>query len=118
MANEKQLSILRQGVETWNRWREEKPEVRVDLSEADLKQANLMGANLSEADLTETDLTWSELFGADLTRANPTGANLRGADLTGPHHVLIGLVMKGWINAFGRDGEPEFIPQPAMALRF
>ncbi len=103
MANEKQLSILRQGVETWNRWREEKPEVRVDLSEADLKQANLIGANLSEA---------------DLTGANLTGANLTRADLTGPHHVLIGLVMKGWINAFGRDGEPEFIPQPAMALRF
>ena len=54
----------------------------------------------------------------DLGEAHLSEANLTGADLTGPHHVLIGLVMKGWINAFGRDGEPEFIPQPAMALRF
>ena len=54
----------------------------------------------------------------DLGESHLSEANLTGADLTGPHHVLIGLVMKGWINAFGRDGEPEFIPQPAMALRF
>ncbi len=49
---------------------------------------------------------------------NLSGADLRRADLTGLHHVLIGLVINRWINAFGRSGEPEFIPQPAMALRF
>ncbi len=54
----------------------------------------------------------------DLSEADLIIANLTGADLRGANHVLIGQVMKGWINAFGRDGEPEFIPQPAMALRF
>ena len=93
MTNQEQLDLLKEGVETWNAWREENEGVRVDLSEADLT-------------------------GADLARAKLDGADLRGANLTGPHRVLIGLVMKGWINAFGRDGEPEFIPQPAMALRF
>ncbi len=93
MADQEHLSILMQGEETWNRWRKENEGVRVDLRKADLKQANLNGADLTEAHLT-------------------------GADLRGANHVLIGLVMKGWINAFGRDGEPEFIPQPAMALRF
>jgi hypothetical protein len=41
MANEEQLEILKQGVEAWNKWREDNPEIKIDLS----------GANLSEADL-------------------------------------------------------------------
>ena len=31
MANEEQLSILKQGVEVWNKWRKENPNVRIDL---------------------------------------------------------------------------------------
>ena len=45
-------------------------------------------------------------------------ADLRRADLTGPHHVLIGLVINGRINTFGRSGETAFSPMSAMALRF
>ncbi len=41
MADEEQLSILKQGVEAWNRWREENPKVRPELRQADLKQADL-----------------------------------------------------------------------------
>jgi len=32
MANEEHVKILKQGVEAWNRWREEQPEIRPDLS--------------------------------------------------------------------------------------
>ncbi len=49
MADEKQRSILRQGVETWNRWRKENENVRIDLRKADLKQANFAGANFTGA---------------------------------------------------------------------
>ena len=45
MANEEHLEILKQGVDVWNRWREENREVRPDLSAADLREANLDGDN-------------------------------------------------------------------------
>ncbi len=53
MADEKQLSMLKQGVETWNWWREENKEAQVDLREADLKQVNLFEADLTRAELFE-----------------------------------------------------------------
>ena len=34
MANEEQLRILKQGVDAWNEWREEHPDIQQDLSEA------------------------------------------------------------------------------------
>lgn len=37
MANQEQLEILKQGVEVWNRWREENPEVRPELRSPEIK---------------------------------------------------------------------------------
>ncbi len=45
MANQEHLDILKQGVETWNQWRKEHPEIQPDLGEAILNEADL-----SEAD--------------------------------------------------------------------
>jgi hypothetical protein len=91
MANEEHLEILRQGVEVWNRWREENPNIRPDLRGADLGGAHLFGADLREADLRGADLIKADLSGADLRGANLIlaililadlrGADLRGADL-------------------------------------
>jgi hypothetical protein len=36
VVDEKQLEVLKQGVEVWNEWRKENPEVVIDLSDADL----------------------------------------------------------------------------------
>jgi hypothetical protein len=36
MSNQEQLDILKQGVEVWNMWRVEHPDIRPDLREADL----------------------------------------------------------------------------------
>ena len=36
MANEEHLKILRQGMEAWNKWGEENPEIRPDLIGANL----------------------------------------------------------------------------------
>lgn len=100
MANEKHLSILKQGVDVWNEWRlktDEKPDLRgADLKETDLRGAtlhgvNLQGSNLYEADLRgvympETDLQKAnlqraELRGTNLQRANLHGANLKEASI-------------------------------------
>jgi uncharacterized protein YjbI with pentapeptide repeats len=91
MANEEHVALLKQGVDAWNAWRDEKPDIRPDLERADLTGVNLMRANLSraalvqadlsEADLREADLRGSYLSEANLIRANLSGANLGRADL-------------------------------------
>ncbi len=98
MANQEHLVILRQGVEAWNKWRNENKNIRPDLSDlkeadlsntdlrgvdlfrADLYNAKLRGANLSKADLSNTDLR-----DAKLNRAILCTVDLRGADLSGCH---------------------------------
>jgi uncharacterized protein YjbI with pentapeptide repeats len=56
VANEKQLEIIKQGVDVWNKWREIHPDSKVNLSGADLSDANLQRANLSNADLRDANL--------------------------------------------------------------
>jgi uncharacterized protein YjbI with pentapeptide repeats len=110
LANEEHVARLKQGVESWNAWRGENPDIafdldlvraglrrtdlrRADLNGADLRRADLNGAKLSEAilkgadlreaDLTDANLREADLSGADLREANLTHANLREADLSG-----------------------------------
>ena len=92
MANEEQLTILRQGVEAWNKWREENPDVEIDLSNTSLKRTNLKkvvlrGANLSEADFSQSRLAWADLSGANLYKANFYVADLYETDLRGANLV-------------------------------
>src|SRR6266536_1385259 len=97
MADQQQHDLLRQGVEAWNTWRKQHPEILIELSEtilsgADLSEAiliganligaNLIGANLVFANLSGADLTEADLSGTDLTRADLNNANLRGAKLS------------------------------------
>ena len=63
MANEEHLAILRQGLEDWNKWRKENPEVSPNLKEASLRGVTFPGinpadtANLSKAiDLVNANL--------------------------------------------------------------
>jgi len=71
MANQEQLSWLKQDIAKWNLWRQKHPDIQPDLRVAFLQEVNLNNANLSGANL----------FGANLLRANLNRANLRGADL-------------------------------------
>lgn len=82
MANEEHLHILKQGVGTWNRWREENVEIRPDLNGANLSEANLTGANLDGAGFYRADLSKAELSGADLSGAYLKEANLVRANLS------------------------------------
>ena len=91
MVDQNQLRILRNGVETWNAWRRQAEDVRVDLRGADFHEADLIGVDLHGADLKTAvlcDVTLREasLIGADLSMGDLRGAdlheaNLRGADL-------------------------------------
>ncbi len=93
-----QLDLLRQGVEIWNLWREEHPDIMpmffganfstsnlsgVNFRGAYLVQASLRLANFSKADLRGAYLSRADLWGTDLSEANLTGANLTGATLIG-----------------------------------
>ena len=99
MANPEHLAILKQGVEQWNKWREEQPDLNVEdslfkdalwgpdlsganLIGADLNRANLIRANLSGAGLIQAKLIQAELIDANLSRADLGGARLAGADLS------------------------------------
>ncbi len=81
MANPEHLEILKQGVEQWNKWREQHFEVRPDLRMANLVVADLQEANLRRVDLRGASLKGAVLSSAVLSVADLTGANLGGAVL-------------------------------------
>lgn len=82
MADKKQLAILKQGVDVWNKWREDNPDVEVYLRRADLSKANLSGANLIRANLWRANLSNTNLMHATLSNANLRGADLSEANLS------------------------------------
>jgi uncharacterized protein YjbI with pentapeptide repeats len=81
VADDEHVAILKQGVAAWNKWRDENPDIRPDLSGANLSGANLGKANLRRADLRRANLREANLIEADLRGANLIGANLIGANL-------------------------------------
>jgi hypothetical protein len=83
MTDNDYLSLIEQGVEAWNRWREDNPEVKPDLSRAYLFEADLGGFNFSEVNFNRTCLIGANLKGANLSRASLTGAYAGGANLSG-----------------------------------
>lgn len=102
MANEKHLEILKKGVEAWNHWRQQNPEVVPDLRGAkliatdfqgarldyavfgwaNLERANFTGVDLTKADLHDASLVMADLHDANLFAARLAGANLKWAKLT------------------------------------
>lgn len=86
MANQEQLEILkRERVDVWNKWRENNPNVPIDLKEADLHGAKLSKVNLSGANLRRSQFSYAHLFGANLSGAYLNGAKFIGTDLSRAH---------------------------------
>lgn len=88
MSNREHLKLLKQGVGTWNQWRNDNPDVKPNLKNADLKEASLCVYNslvedLVSANLREANLRWANLSDANLVQADLSEANLRSADLSG-----------------------------------
>lgn len=120
--------MLMQGVEVWNKWREENPKTKpnlscanlhgltlnkaqlcnanldgANLSRADLGEAILIGASLKKANLSNADLTAAALMEAKMNNANLTNAQLTGtdildADLTGANLRGANLACARFIN--------------------
>jgi len=87
MANQEHVESVKQGVEVWNKWGKENPNIKPDLEEVNLIGVNLVGANLKRtnlrrADLSGADLRWTKLSKADLWKSNLKASNLGGADLS------------------------------------
>jgi hypothetical protein len=77
MANQEHLAILKQGVEPWNQWRRDNPDILPDLSYADLREMHLEGAYLRRCNLLEANLFGTHLEGANLMNAILERADLR-----------------------------------------
>ena len=97
MANKNHAALLKQGVEVWNRWRDENPEIQPALAHANLinavlRRVNLRGAYLNGALLVRADLSEADLCGADVVNAGLSGANLTGANLSNASLVRALLV--------------------------
>jgi uncharacterized protein YjbI with pentapeptide repeats len=86
MANPDHLARLREGVESWNSWRETDV-VTPDFSGADLSGVDLSGASLGGASFFEADLACAKLNEAELTATNLARADLRDADFTGANLI-------------------------------
>ncbi len=81
MANQEHLDILKQGTEVWNKWRQEHPEIKLELGGANLRQANLSGANLSEAFLWGVNFSMASLQSANLSHSGLRGAQFIATNL-------------------------------------
>ncbi len=81
MADSKQLEILKKGVNEWNKWRRENPELEIDLSDASLRETDLSNVNLSDANLHSADLWKTDLRRANLRKATLWSTDLVEADL-------------------------------------
>lgn len=103
MAETAHLQILMQGVDRWNKWRKDYPDIQPELSNADLsnldlshgsfQNANLSGAqlqnvNLSQAHFEQADLSYSKFNGATSSASSFHQANLYHAELRNSAFVL------------------------------
>ncbi len=87
MANQEHLDLLKQGVEVWNRWREDNPDVRPELRRIDFR--NIFGEN--SADLTGINFSRTHLEGSLLFHINLYRANLKDANVRMVHFVGVNL---------------------------
>src|SRR5690242_14520619 len=95
--------VLKRDIGAWNRWREQHPDVQLDLKGINLSHTmpghrpspqlnhtwehpgagpDLSSINLSRARLSIANLSYAWLSGADLLGTNLHGANLSGTNLS------------------------------------
>lgn len=77
MANPDHVELVKKGAEAIGAWREQNPDVQLDVVGSDLGSADLLKADLSHANLSEASLS-----GANLSRADLSGADLTSAILS------------------------------------
>jgi len=106
MPNQKHFEIVKQGVDEWNKWREENPEIEPDLSDIDLSDMKLNSANLSDTDnLRDTDLRRSILRNTDFRGANLVRADLRAVNINKASFNLAKLREANFSEAYLRESD-------------
>jgi uncharacterized protein YjbI with pentapeptide repeats len=112
MANPEHFEILLKGIDYWNQWRKDRPDLTPDFSGAhvsreffteideinliseffsdiDLLEIDISGANLSNIDLSNADLYSSSFSDVNLSEANLSGSNLSEAELCGVNLINV-----------------------------
>jgi hypothetical protein len=82
MANPEHLEILNQGVEVWNKWRQEKTSVKPDLKYTNFNVEDSFSIHFDGIDLSDSDLALSNLSSVTFNNAIFRNANLFGANLS------------------------------------
>ena len=80
MAATEQMCLIGQGVASFNKWREENPEIVIDLRDEDMHGMNLKNINLSHAILDGVDLSYALPGNANLSFVKLGKANLSHAE--------------------------------------
>ena len=118
MAVDYHITKLKSGIQNWNNWRLDEPDIIPDLSGSNIseiisgwKHANSASINLSDTNLGNCDLSHVSFQSADLKAANLECADLKGADLS----QVIGVTYVQLEKANGDDTTilPEGIRYPS-----
>lgn len=80
---QKHLSLLKQGANVWNKWRDENPSIKPDLSQTELRNLKLHDTNFSHTDLAGCDFYGTSLHGSDFSFAYLGGTAFVGTVLSG-----------------------------------
>jgi uncharacterized protein YjbI with pentapeptide repeats len=84
VADQEHIQVLRQGYEAWNRWREENPNVKPDLSQLDfetIREICPVGPDLSWYNLSSADLRMSSIRNTATANTSFENAYMVSADL-------------------------------------
>lgn len=79
--NKNHLKILKQGVKSWNKWRDKNPNIIPDLAGVKLSYFDLDGINLARADLRRVNLSHGSFRNSFFQNADLSGANLNKLQL-------------------------------------
>jgi uncharacterized protein YjbI with pentapeptide repeats len=90
MANQEHLNILKQGVQEWNQWRKEHPEIRPDLIGANLFNVDFFDADISDADLRGASVGYTSFGNVDLSVVK----NLETVQHEGPSTIGIDTIYR------------------------
>jgi hypothetical protein len=96
MADQEQVKRLLQGVDGWNKWRDNNPAIWIDLEKADLTGANLSGAKLSDFHDKQVNLSGAIFTNANLSGAYLGASNLNDANLSNANFQNA-VLNKAWL---------------------
>lgn len=96
MANPEHLAKLKEGVEAWNAWREEQPDIKPDLGSKNSSEVRFEGDLFVGYSLQTTG---SDLAGLDFTGANFVGTNFGFSNLYGTNLRKAGLIKAEFFEA-------------------